>query len=509
METEFTHSVTGFDEDRRLRASHWRWEREPGWKAFPVLATVAALILIAIPVGLVSGLHDPSLLESAMSDLPSPWAGVLAACLALSLTIIPMIWVITSGVMDLFSFFLFQNALLIAGYFFLGTTAWNLNGSFAPGILNAAPLVILINAIGFTVLLSVTGITCLLARARNLRVSPTHTDSAKLDARIIWLLRITGAMTALILLLPMLHTGVIPLLSNDTEARAINIESDSLRAFYNLGYGLMPVVTAGLVVLCGRKPSRIVGMDGLLVLALLLAELLSGNRLPLAVAFFVSMTLLSMERRFPRPLLLAILVGSMVLYTGFGGLTGLLRTDREQLAQHPVSKSLEQAFTGDNLIDVRDASWVMSRWDFAPLMGKTYLGGLTAILPSGLFPEKKDWHLGLTAVRIVGWNDQDHFGLRVTCFGEAFLNFGLLGVITLGSVMGYLLGTLLSIIHQIAARRPPCLNENLRLVALMQMTLILCNTSDAFSFWAMGAFLLIQWLSVDFVVALYRKNGGF
>ena len=161
---------------------------------------------------------------------------------------------------------------------------------------------------------------------------------------------------------------------------------------------------------------------------------------------------------------------------------------------------MEAAFTGDNLIDVRDAAWVLSQWDFDPLMGRTYLGGLAAMVPSGIFPQKKEWHLGLTGVRIVGWDDNNHFGLRVTFFGEAFLNFGLAGILALGVVLGMLFGSLLRAVHQASEKRPPCLHYNLKLVVLMQMCMPLANTSDAFTFWAMCGFLFLQWLAVDFTL---------
>ncbi len=112
---------------------------------------------------------------------------------------------------------------------------------------------------------------------------------------------------------------------------------------------------------------------------------------------------------------------------------------------------------------------MLSRWNFEPLMGTTYLGGLASLIPSSLFPEKKQWHLGLTALRIVGWSDENHFGLRVSFFGESFLNFGMAGVVLLGIVLGSLFGVGLRFIH-LAARSPvPCLWRNLCLVLFLQM----------------------------------------
>lgn len=476
--------------------------RPPQRSAFATISLALAVVAASIPLGLWSGLSDPSLLRPFMGEWPSPWASATAAGLALSLVLLPAAWVMASGVLDLFAFFLVQNALLIAGYFFLGVTAWKLDG-VGPGILRAGSLVALINAAGFATLFVVMGLTYFTGALRHVRLQPLHAPPQEYDFRLTWFLRAAGLAIACILALPMARTGVIPLFAADAAvARAGNMESDLQRSLYNLGAGLMPFVTAGLAALIARKPLRLLGVDGLLAAATVLVQLLSGNRFPLAIAAFVALTLISMERRFPRVLLLAAFAGCMVFFTGLSGFTGLLRQDRDQLTEgNALVNSVQAAFTGDNLIDVRDAAWVLSQWDFDPLLGRTYLGGLASMLPSGIFPQKKEWHLGLTGVRIVGWDDTKHFGLRITFFGEAFLNFGLAGILALGTVLGMLFGTLLRAVHQAAKKRPACLHYNLKLVVLMQMCMPLANTSDAFTFWGMCGFLALQWLAVDFTLS--------
>jgi hypothetical protein len=162
-----------------------------------------------------------------------------------------------------------------------------------------------------------------------------------------------------------------------------------------------------------------------------------------------------------------------------------------------VRASFEEAFMGDNFIDLRDAAWVFSHWDGQPLLGRTYLGGLVSMVPSGVFPQKKQWHLGLTGVRIVGWDPEEHFGLRITFFGEAFLNFGWAGIGALSLVMGCVFGVLLRMLHLAAGKSPPCLAKNLKIVLLMQMALPLANTSDAFTTWSMLALLIAIWIHVE------------
>jgi len=471
----------------------------PRRNSLAILLLALGLVLIAVPMGLWTGLFDPLLLKPVLNDWTESWSTPLAIGLTATLITVPVIWVLVSDVLDLVAFFLLQNALLIAGYFFLKTTAWKLDPDLAAGILRAGPLVVLINAIGFGTLFLSLGFTYLNGVLRHVQLQPLHDVPEEYDLRVKWFLRAAGLVVVFVLALPMVHTGVIPMLAeNAAAARAGNMSSDVERSLYNLGAALMPFITAGLLILCTRRPLRFLGIDGGIAASLFLIQLLSGNRFPLAIAVFATFTLATMERRLPRMLLLVVFALCMFFFTGMSGLTGLLRTQRDQLTEgNPVVKSVEAAFTGDNLIDVRDAAWVLSRWNFNPLMGTTYLGGLVSMMPSGIFPQKKEWHLGLTGVRIVGWDDQNHFGLRVTFFGEAFLNFGLAGVITLGTVMGLLFGTLLRAVHQASRKKPACLHYNLKLVILIQMCMPLANTSDAFTFWAMCGFLALQWITVD------------
>ena len=468
-----------------------------------LILLLAAIAMAGITVGLVTGTADPSLIRSVTEGFPPPWTSTLATVTVAALIFVPMTWVIVCKSLDLVAFFLAWEAMIMCGYFFLGITAWKLDGVLGQRIIDTAPLVLLINFIGFAVLLSVIGVTySLLRRFRYCFVNKGRCPEEG-DSRLKWLLRAIGLVTVVFLVLPMFVTGVIPMFVsdlslNDLDPRLIVTESSPLRALYNLGYGLMPFVTSGLILLCIRKPLRFLGVDGIIFAALILAQLLSGNRFPLALAGISVLCLASMEWRIPRFLLVGAFALYMLFFTTLGGLTGLLRWDRGLLSEgNPLVNSIEAAFTGNNLIDVRDASWVISQWDFEPMNGITYLGGATAFLPSGLFPQKKDWHLGLTAVRIVGWDDNTHPGLRITFFGESFMNFGLAGVITLGTILGILFGTLLRAFHQAARERPPSLNRNLRILILMEMALHLSNSSNAFSFWALATFLLIQWLLVD------------
>ncbi len=406
-----------------------------------------------------------------------------------------------SGTIDILALFLAQNGLLVAGYFFLHTTAFRLKG-LGEAIGRSGSLVVLINAAGFAVLLTSMGLTYLVAASGRSRLGPLPAPPSVCDERLIWVLRACGLAVVAVLALPMATSGTIPLLAADAaQARLAMIHSDAARAAYHAGTAILPFITGGLFVFISRHPLRALGLDGWITGTILVIQTLTSNRLPLAITLFVTLSLVTLERRWPRSLLLVAFSGFFLAFTLLAGFTSILRQDRHKLESGDlISSSLSEAFLGDNLIDVRDAAWVFSEWDYQPLLGETYLGGLVAMVPSGIFPMKKDWHLGLTAIRIVGWDPDQHFGLRITFFGEAFLNFGPAGVIGLGVVLGCLFGSLLCTWHLIAAKRPPCLHSSLRAVMLMQMCEPLANTSDAFTFWSILAFAVLQWVFVDLLL---------
>ncbi|HEY0258061.1 MAG TPA: hypothetical protein VGC39_11505, partial [Candidatus Methylacidiphilales bacterium] len=109
---------------------------------------------------------------------------------------------------------------------------------------------------------------------------------------------------------------------------------------------------------------------------------------------------------------------------------------------------------------------------------------------------------------IVGMPEDQHFGLRITFFGEAFLNFGWAGVILLGTLLGSLYAVLLRQIHLATEPgTPSCLYRNITLLILLQCLLPLSNTSDGFIFWAQVGLLFLMWITIVYPLRrLISKN---
>ena len=93
-------------------------------------------------------------------------------------------------------------------------------------------------------------------------------------------------------------------------------------------------------------------------------------------------------------------------------------------------------FYGNNFSDLRDFAWVYSAWDHTLWAGKTYLAAFLAFIPRFASHFRDTWGLGAATAASVGFDPQVHPGLRPGAFGEGFFNFGLLGVIAVGLLLG-------------------------------------------------------------------------
>ncbi|MGH8045866.1 MAG: O-antigen polymerase [Chthoniobacterales bacterium] len=467
------------------------------------IAVIIAVVVSVGPIIIWGGGANPQLLGDFAQPWGAPWALVTAGVLAALIFILPLCWMLVWRTLDLIALALAQSGLLMLGYYFLDITAFHIENAGSV-IVRQGGTVLLINSVGFALLFLSMVVTYTITMVSRARLRPLIAPPEAYDVRLRPLLYVMGGCALLVIALPMPVTGTIPMLAADPmAARYQMLSSDVTRAFYNLGTAVLPFIVGGLLTGIFREPRRLFGLDGWLAGSIVVVQILSGQRLPIAVTMLVAATLISLERKWPRWLVFAAFIAYLFMFTGVSGFTAILRKDRSVLSQGNVLKqSLDEAFLGDNLIDLRDAAWVFGYWDKQPLMGTTYLGGLVAMVPSGIFPQKHEWHLGLTGIRIVGWDPEKHFGIRITFFGESYLNFGWAGVMGFAVIMGCLFGTLLRQLHLLSLKRPPCLVKNLRTVMLMQMCLPLSNTSDAFTFWSMCVILLAMWVWIDLPVRL-------
>lgn len=102
---------------------------------------------------------------------------------------------------------------------------------------------------------------------------------------------------------------------------------------------------------------------------------------------------------------------------------------------------LANLFYGNTFSDCRDFAWILSGFSYDDYkFGSTYISGLFSFLPSSMFEWRRDYAIGPLTLEYAGLNnlDGEHPGLRGGLFFEIFLNFGEIGVLIWGWIIGYL-----------------------------------------------------------------------
>ncbi|MGB3617035.1 MAG: O-antigen polymerase, partial [Catalinimonas sp.] len=210
-----------------------------------------------------------------------------------------------------------------------------------------------------------------------------------------------------------------------------------LRPFYNLMLALYPLslVFIGLRVLTSRRvPPRRRLVDRAWLILLLMSMPFLGTR---GGVLFPILTLLMFTaflyyRRVRWIQVMGVGIGLVAMAIVLLGLRG------GSISAVMGRISLE-IFYGGTFSDTRDFAWVMSLWSEEWLWGKTYLAGLISFVPRQFSAFRDTWGLGVVTATTAHMHPATHPGLRPGTFGEAFLNFGVPGVVALGLLLGYVL----------------------------------------------------------------------
>ena len=155
-------------------------------------------------------------------------------------------------------------------------------------------------------------------------------------------------------------------------------------------------------------------------------------------------------------------------------------------------------FFGNSFSDTRDFATVLSFWNGQLLLGKTYLAGLISFVPRVLSPFRDKWALGVVTATMVGFLPTQHPGLRIGVFGEAFLNFGLPGVLALSLFLGSVLKLMDLRVKQSLAQLP---RSGMRVFAyfiLGYLTGAAQNSSSASAFYTVMVFIGVSAAMIKF-----------
>ncbi len=235
--------------------------------------------------------------------------------------------------------------------------------------------------------------------------------------------------------------GLIALGVRPFEGRQFSFENTSLRPAINLYSVILPTITLSFLVY-GFGYSRFFVGAGLMCSAL---GLMIGTRGASIETLFVFVVCLIIVYRYKN---LAAFTLSIVGFVTIAIVIGILRSTADGNDSVDILQTVSyQIFYGNNFSDFRDYAWILSGFDGHFYHGMTYLAGYTALVPSFISEFRNDFRMGIITSTLAGLDPQFHAGLRPTLFGEAYLNFGIPGVVFIATLFGYYFGKLQMWVH--------------------------------------------------------------
>lgn len=135
---------------------------------------------------------------------------------------------------------------------------------------------------------------------------------------------------------------------------------------------------------------------------------------------------------------LAVVV--VLALTAVGGLA--LQTIRGGKGIGGLQAYANEILYGNTFCDVRDGAYLLKGhhdiMNDELVGGKTYAAGLISFIPSSMSPFRTEWSWGrFSSQKLSNW--KNHFGFRGGNFMEAYLNFGIVGVVAAAVLMAFLL----------------------------------------------------------------------
>ncbi|MCX2582899.1 O-antigen polymerase [Pedobacter sp. MR22-3] len=217
-----------------------------------------------------------------------------------------------------------------------------------------------------------------------------------------------------------------------SDIRAVFQANPAIRAIYNFVLILSSIVS---LILIARVFQYRYFIDKVLLFLFFIITLFIGARAFLAQPLIYLFGFYVFYNKMGKINLIKIgIIGFSGLFLGMG--LSLFRSGDLSL-KGALSGFGEQIFYGNSYSDLRDFAWVYAYWDKSLLFGKTYLAAFMSFIPSYFSDYRTQWAAGKFTAVTVGFDPIIHPGLRPGIFGESFFNFGYLGVVFLGTILGY------------------------------------------------------------------------
>jgi oligosaccharide repeat unit polymerase len=149
---------------------------------------------------------------------------------------------------------------------------------------------------------------------------------------------------------------------------------------------------------------------------------------------------------------------------------------------------------GDTFSDLRDFAWVYAHWSHTYWAGRTYLAALLAFIPRFASDFRDTWGLGAATANTVGFDPHVHPGLRPGMFGEGFFNFGLLGVVAVGLMLGIIIRRVDVDVKQALTPPDPSMIKAFASTMLLGVAGSLAITASFSSLYILAGIYLFSWL---------------
>jgi oligosaccharide repeat unit polymerase len=214
--------------------------------------------------------------------------------------------------------------------------------------------------------------------------------------------------------------------------REHSLTDATIRPFFNFFViALSPIVLFALLVSWMETRSR-----SSLALAGILAVLaaVSGSRTSVLSPILYLVLLGAQRSKRRRIKFFTVAAAAVLIAAALIGMGRIRSGPRESASQ------TDEIFYGDNFSDVRDFAWVLSKWDREELRGKSYIAGALGFIPRDFISYREEYSIATYINRFVGFEKDSHGGLRPGMYGEAYLNFGIAGVVIQSFILGMILG---------------------------------------------------------------------
>jgi oligosaccharide repeat unit polymerase len=289
-------------------------------------------------------------------------------------------------------------------------------------------------------------------------------------------------------LIALLYINVMSQYGFSVNIRRYILADSSLRPIFNFTISFIPIILTFLLLKFADTKRKLYLITAVLfILLMLLCGVRSAIAYPVLTVYILS--LISKKKK--ASILKMILIGGVFLFIIL--LLGQLRNGYIDLLSLVKTFGL-MIFYGNNFSDLRDFAWILAYWDGVFVTGKTYLAAFISFIPRSFSAFRSDWALSIYTNSLVGFEPTEHAGLRPGIFGEAYLNFGIFGVIIFGYITGYILKFTDYQIKDSVLRGHSNLSKSYSLTTLYSLNSIFLVTSGFWKFYIILFIVLLGYI---------------